>query len=71
MEEREIEVLASVVTSRTHPVFGKEWFKIDLDRGTVTCPAGKVAQISKPSQKGERTAHFRRSDCRACPVLNR
>lgn len=71
MEEREIEVLALPATSKTHPVFGKEEFEIDLEAATVTCPQGKVAAISKPNSKGERGAFFRRSDCRPCPIRGR
>ncbi|MQA75448.1 MAG: transposase, partial [Solirubrobacterales bacterium] len=68
MAEREIEVLAPVASSKVHPVFGKEEFEIDLDAGTVTCPQGKVARISKPHRNGKRGASFRRADCRPCPL---
>lgn len=68
MEGREVETLAPVATTKVHPVFGKDEFVIDLDGGTVTCPAGKVAPISEPNAKGERRAQFRVSDCRTCPL---
>lgn len=71
MQERQIAVLAPPATSGTHPVFSKEQFEIDLAAGTVTCPAGKLAAIGAPDRKGQRTAHFRSSDCRACPLKPR
>ncbi len=71
MEERSVEVLAPPATSKANPVFAKEQFEIDLGAGTVTCPAGKVAGIGSPSRNGQRTAHFRCSDCRACPLKPR
>lgn len=46
-------------------------FELDLTAGTVTCPAGKVARISQPNGKAERTAHFRRSDCGLRPLKQR
>ena len=71
MEERAIEVLAPPATSKPHPVFAKEEFEIDLEAGTVTCPQGKVARISAPDRRGQRKAHFRRSDCGQCPLKQR
>jgi transposase len=71
LDEREVDVLAPPATSGTYPVFGKEEFEIDLGAGTVTCPAGKVAGIGSPSRNGQRTAHFRRSDCQACALKPR
>jgi len=68
MEERATQVLAPVPTSKANPVFGKDEFGIDLEEGTVTCPAGKVAPIAEVGRDGARQAQFRRRDCRACPL---
>ncbi|HEU4973977.1 MAG TPA: IS1182 family transposase [Baekduia sp.] len=45
-------------------------FAIDCAAGTVTCPHGRVAQITtQPS--GQRSARFSETDCRACPLKSR
>lgn len=71
MEERAVEVLAPVATSKAHPVLGKEEFEIDLEAGTVTCPAGKATRIRKADRSGARQAQFLRRDCSACPLKPR
>lgn len=71
MEERGVEVLAPVPTSRARPGFAKEEFEIDLDAGTVTCPVGKVARIRRADRGGARQAQFLRRDCGACPLGSR
>jgi transposase len=71
MEERGVEVLAPVPTSRPRPGFAKEEFEVDLDAGTVTCPGGKVARIRKADRGGARQAQFLRRDCGACPLRPR
>jgi Transposase DDE domain/Transposase domain (DUF772) len=68
---RGVEVLAPVPEA---PVaegrLAKRDFHIDLQAGTVTCPAGHVAPIgSAPS--GQRRAIFARAVCRACPLRDR
>src|SRR5215211_5185854 len=46
LEERSVEVLAQVPAGPAkEDRLLKRDFRIDLDRGTVTCPAGEVAQI--------------------------
>jgi hypothetical protein len=57
-------VLAPAATSLSTAGFHKHEFEIDLEAGTVTCPAGQVARISAPNSAGERKVHFRRPDCR-------
>jgi hypothetical protein len=48
----------------------KRDFHIDLDAGTVTCPAGQIAQVrSEPS--GQRRASFAKAACDACPMRQR
>jgi hypothetical protein len=46
--------------------FGKDDFTVDLDAGTVTCPAGKVTVI-RTSKDGTGRADFA-SHCTACPL---
>jgi transposase len=70
LAEREVEVLAPVPAPPATG-FTKRDFAIDLEAGTVTCPAGEVARISGPDRRGQRGAHFRRSDCRPCPLRSR
>jgi hypothetical protein len=71
MAKREVEVLAPVPEA---PVpggrLGKRDFIIDIDAGTVTCPAGHVAVIGS-TPRGERRAIFPRAVCRACPLRDR
>jgi Transposase DDE domain len=48
----------------------KRDFDVDLAAGTVTCPAGQVAQIRiEPS--GKRRASFPRAACGGCPLRSR
>jgi transposase len=68
LAERDVEVLAPVPEA---PVpdgrLAKRDFQIDLEAGTVTCPAGQVAKIhTQPS--GARAAVFPRAVCRDCPL---
>ena len=68
---RDIEVLAPVADA---PVaegrLGKRDFEINLNAGTVTCPAGQVAPI-RSQAGGKRRAVFRRTACRECPLRSR
>ena len=48
----------------------KRDFQIDLDAGTVTCPAGQSAAIrTEPS--GQRRARFAKRVCDSCPLRDR
>jgi transposase len=71
LQAREVEVLAPVPEPPTHgDRLPKREFSIDLDAGTVTCPAGEVAQIrTEPS--GQRRASFAKSACDRCPLRRR
>ena len=66
-----VEVLAPVPEA---PAKGdrlrKRDFAIDLDRGTVTCPAGEVAPI-RDEPSGNRRAAFAKAACDACPLRER
>jgi len=50
--------------------FSKDDFVIDLDTGTVTCPAGEVAAIPEPSPSGRIQARFA-TRCRTCQLASR
>ena len=67
LDERSVEVLAPVPEA---PADGerlpKRDFRIDLDEGTVTCPAGQVAHITA-ARSGERWASFSKPICDRCP----
>jgi Transposase domain (DUF772)/Transposase DDE domain len=72
LEARAVDVLAPVpepppATGR----IGKRDFTIDLDAGTVTCPAGQTARIGAPQRSGKRAAVFPAAACRACLLGNR
>jgi transposase len=71
LAEREVDVLAPVPEA---PVkdgrLSKRDFDIDLAAGTVTCPAGQVAEIrTEPS--GKRRASFAKTACDSCPLRSR
>jgi hypothetical protein len=73
LEKRQVDVLAAVPEPRA-PVsgrFGKRAFRIDLDAGTVTCPAGQQTRIGPSQRSGMRAAVFPDSVCRACPLSTR
>jgi transposase len=71
LAERDIEVLAPVPeTHTTEDRLLKRDFAVDLDAGTVTCPAGQVAPIrTEPS--GKRRASFAKGVCDRCPLRAR
>ena len=71
MQGREVEVLAPVPTAPPTGRFAKTEFEVDLEAEAISCPAGKVAPLSPPDRKGQRTAHFRISNCRPCPLRAR
>jgi transposase len=71
LADRAVEVLALVPQApRREGRIDKRDFAIDLQAGTVRCPAGQVARINtEPS--GRRRAQFRRSACGRCPLKPR
>ncbi len=71
LAERDIEVLAPVPPGATiEGRLAKRDFLIDLDAGTVTCPAGEVAAIrTEPS--GQRRARFSKRVCQSCSLRDR
>jgi transposase len=73
LEQRQVDVLATVPEppAPASGRFGKRDFRIDLDRGTVTCPAGQVARIGPPQRSGMRAAVFPDRVCRVCTLRSR
>ncbi len=68
LAEREVDVLAPLPEGKiVDGRLGKRHFQIDLDAGTVTCPAGHTVAIST-SKTGFRGANFTRAMCRGCPL---
>lgn len=71
LAERGVEVLAPLAPGTIKPGrLGKRDFQIDLDAGTVTCPAGELAPI-RTQPKGARTARFAKAVCDRCPLRAR
>jgi transposase len=71
MAEREVQVLAPVPEGKVEEGrLGKHDFQIDLENGTVRCPAGHTVPISV-SAKGFRQAGFSAKACRGCPLKAR
>jgi len=68
LAERDVDVLAPVPEGKVvADRLAKRDFQLDLDAGTVTCPAGHTVTIST-SKKGFRGANFTRKMCRGCPL---
>jgi Transposase DDE domain/Transposase domain (DUF772) len=68
LAERDVDVLASVPEGKVvEGRLGKHDFQIDLDGGTVTCPAGHTVAIST-SPTGFRGANFTCATCADCPL---
>ena len=71
LAERDVELLAPVPAGTVKAGrLAKHDFTIDLEAGTVTCPAGQVAPIrTEPS--GARRASFSKRVCDGCPLRGR
>ena len=71
LAERDVQMLAPLPPGATKDGrLAKREFTVDLDAGTVTCPAGNVAAIrTEPS--GQRRAHFSKQLCGGCPLRAR
>jgi hypothetical protein len=71
LADRGVEVLAPLPPVTVHPGrLAKRDFRIDLDAGTVTCPAGAIAAIrAEPS--GQRRARFAKAGCDVCARRDR
>lgn len=68
LAERGVDVLAPVPQGKVvEGRLGKQDFQIDIDAGTVTCPAGHTVAIST-SKTGFRGANFSRATCAGCPL---
>jgi Transposase DDE domain/Transposase domain (DUF772) len=69
LEGRSITAMTKVAAP-TAPAghFTKQQFRIDLDRGTVTCPARLTVGII-PARRGGGVAHFGKA-CQVCPLAS-
>ncbi|MET0768554.1 MAG: transposase, partial [Solirubrobacteraceae bacterium] len=71
LADRDVEVLAPVFEGAVKPGrLGKREFRIDLDAGTVTCPAGQTAAI-RTEPTGARRARFAKAACDVCALRER
>jgi transposase len=71
LAERDVGVLAPLPPGPRRPDrLGKRDFGIDLDAGTVTCPAGQRASI-RTEPKGARRASFAKPVCDGCALRDR
>jgi hypothetical protein len=71
LAERGVDVLAPLAPGMTKPGrLGKRDFAVDLEAGTVTCPAGEKAQI-RTEPKGARRARFAKAACDRCALRDR
>ena len=71
LAERQVDVLAPVPEGKVEEDrIGKREFDIDLDAGTITCPAGHTVAINT-SNTGFRGANFATAMCRDCPLKPR
>jgi len=72
MEERGLRFVSPPPQPKTYtgePYFSVEAFAYDEERDRFTCPAGKVLTYgTTEKQRGRRSYHARRSDCRICPL---
>lgn len=73
MQQRGIEVLAPVPDPEPRPgQLAKRDFRIDLDAGTIICPAGHAAPIpTRPDRDGKRVIRFPAARCNDCPLKPR
>ncbi len=73
MEQRGVQVLAHVPEGEVREGrVGKREFAIDLNSGTVTCPAGHVVAIPQRARRGgERVVNFGAARCQDCPLRSR
>jgi DDE family transposase len=71
LDERSVEVLAPVPEAPANDDrLLKRDFLVDLERGTVTCPAGQVARVAT-ARSGTRCATFAKPICDRCPLRAR
>jgi transposase len=71
LAERDVDVLAPLPPGMIKAGrFAKRDFRVDLDAGTVLCPAGQTATI-RTEPKGVRRARFAKAACDACRLRDR
>ena len=72
LADRGVDVLAPLPAGRPSAPgrLAKHDFAIDTAAGTVTCPAGRIAPITR-EPSGQRRARFAKTGCDACPLRER
>jgi hypothetical protein len=69
LEQADVEIMCKVqAPNAPGGRYAKDAFQIDLTAGTVTCPAGRLAELG-PIKNGQ-IAHFGHA-CQACPLADR
>jgi hypothetical protein len=69
LERADVEIMCKVQPPNAPAGrYAKDAFQIDLDAGTVTCPAGQTAELR--ASKDGHIAHFARA-CQGCPLAER
>jgi len=69
LEQADVEIMCKVqAPNAPGGRYAKDAFGIDLQAGTVTCPAGQTARL-RPVKNGH-IAHFAKA-CRSCPLADR
>ena len=64
-------VIAKPWTPAAKKEFSKKFFKIDLERGHVTCPENETVSLKNIQQGKQKTARFSADICNQCPAKNR
>jgi transposase len=71
LADRGVDVLAPLAAGMSKPGrFGKRDFHVDLETGSVTCPAAETAPI-RTEPKGARRARFAKAACDHCLLRDR
>jgi Transposase DDE domain len=69
LEQADVEIMCKVqAPNAPGGRYAKDAFQIDLEAGTVTCPAGQIARLR--AIKNGHIAHFGNA-CRSCPLADR
>ena len=61
-------LIAKVAPVSNQRRFPKTAFRIDLEAGTCTCPAGRMSRDRRPAARGGGVFRFAAAVCEACPL---